>query len=119
MASGYDGRLLLSSNWARKSLGERSESRAREENEGFGDRSWSRDRGVSRGLALLSGDCSRAFLDVGGRSDARRLVPVLVSSVDGMRLALGVVESDCTGDDFAADGNDCRLLARAMRDCGG
>lgn len=119
-ASGCEGRRP---NWARKSRGESSESR-REENEALCDNSGFRDRGVVMGAG--AGDRSCRSLDEVGRSDERRWLldrgsADRGSAADEMRFVIGVVEwTDGTGDgECSAVGSDCRLLTRAMRDCGG
>jgi len=77
-----------------------------------------RDRGVSSGLAGVSGVCSRVPLVDEASSEARRYwEPALVSIAAGMRLVFGEAGVDCDCEDCRAEVKDWRLLVRAMRDC--
>jgi hypothetical protein len=79
------------------------------ENERFGDRSTSRERGVSRVVAGDSGDWSFWIRET---CDARRgWAAALVSMAAGTLDAWGMVELD-----WGVAGKDWRLLLTAMRD---
>jgi hypothetical protein len=112
--SGWDPRRLVPS-WARKSRGERSESLR--EKEALVESSGGRDLGDSSGVPGDCGGRSCRVRDEAGRSDERRGWAVDLASVfEGMRLTVGVVELEGTGEgDCKADGDDIRFT-RAMRE---